>query len=460
MLIMLQNRNSDFALKEFKDRPQQKGVDFRQEINVLNELRQYPHDHIVCHLASWTQGGKDYILLPYAQCNLREYIDRTSFKVKDKDCLLWFLKQLRGLARALHDLHNFADPRSLDSSSNLAPPASEPRKSGWHHDIKPENILYYQDDDADHGTFRISDFGSGKIHTFRSGSVNTRSPNGTLTYEPPEAKYEQATSRPYDVWSLGCVFLELLIWAVYGNQSVNDFATERIDRRFPDSRTDEGQDDAFWQMNESGQPFLRDSVKSRIFVLNQDVLRQETQPFKEVLELTTRMLDPQRKTRIIALDLWDTFNRIFEQKKVDLAKPRDDASEKATESKSKAVIPMPRMSLKEPVRSNPGISLTEAQHDGSTSTHRASLPVNPRYTHPLAIPRDTTITEHLTVSPSDIRSPLSDGHRRQSFASDLAPPSLTTPHSRKASWSSVTAFRGSSPGHSPRKSPTPLSGEK
>lgn len=137
------------------------------------------------------------------------------FGAPSNENIMWLLKQLRGLAEALKDIHNLSSiGSSLPTPSpgpNLVAPQPQMRKSGWHHDLKPENILLYKSLGHERGTFQVSDFGSGKIHTYRSGSVNTRSPIGTLTYEPPEAKLEGATSRPYDVWSLGCVFLELLI---------------------------------------------------------------------------------------------------------------------------------------------------------------------------------------------------------------------------------------------------------
>ncbi|KAL9119692.1 MAG: hypothetical protein Q9187_003751 [Circinaria calcarea] len=405
-----QDPDADFALKEFKYRPLRAGSDFKQEMRILNELRKYRHDRIVTHLASWTQGKQDYMLFPYAQCNLREYMKQTCFDAQNKERLLWFLEQLLGLAHALHHLHNFVDTRSATSPSTLVAPSPEVRKSGWHHDIKPENILHYRDVAAKYGSFCIADFGSGKVHTYRSGSVNTRSPNGTLTYEPPEAKCEGATSRPYDVWSLGCVFLELVIWAVFNNEAVEGFAAERVARRYPESRTDAFEDDAFWQMTEDNRPFLRDAVNHRIEELKSEVSNGEAQHFKEVVELIEKMLDPYRRTRIIALDLWDTLTRIVEQKRVDLNNAQDDS---LRESSSTRGVRLPRLSLQTPVRRDPELAIPGSPYEEARlspvayPSSSSALPILSRQQAPAN--GQPTIT---------VRSPRSGQHSRKSSASE------------------------------------------
>ena len=339
-------------MKVFKDRPKSIGADFNRELRILDELRKFPHKHIVTHLATWIQDGGYCMLFPCAQCNLRQYMKSVIFGASTKENIIWLLRQFLGLAGAVQLIHNL----SIDAPSPLAPSltASHPgeRKSGWHHDLKPENILYYRIPGPRRGTFQISDFGSAKVHTYRSGtgSVNTRSINGTLTYEPPESKSESATSRPYDVWSLGCVFLELLIWAILGLQSVEQFAEQRQGRRFPGSPIDDWEDDTYWQRKENGEFILRPSVILWIQKLEKAILQQEQQPFKEVLELVICMLEPQRLRRIKALDVKDTLNRIYIQKKVDLESLGDDSVPRSN-SPEQASLGLPRLPLNPPRRS-------------------------------------------------------------------------------------------------------------
>ena len=384
----------DFALKEFRDRPDRGDNDFQKELKVLDELRKYPLRHIVTHLATWTQGGRYYMLFPYAQCNLRQYMKWVQFGDPTKEKLLWLIRQFRGLAEALKDIHDLSGTGALQSAPNLGAPLGGERKAGYHHDLKPENILYYMAAN----NFLISDFGSGKVHTYRSGSYNTTSANGTLTYEPPEAAKEgRKTSRPYDMWSLGCVFLELLIWAVLGFQSVEEFRSKRVDRRYPESGTDFVQDDAFWQMLPNGAIRVRESVENRIQALRESILRQSNQPFKEVLELIIKMLDTDKETRIPALDLYDTLDRIYRQKKIDLENVKDDSlpDRQTAQERSDYLI---RLSLNPPDRRS-----VDRTREGAAVTAR-----NP----------GNVMGDFLTAFPTSPHFPQAS-HRRNSSTSEV-----------------------------------------
>ena len=408
-------------MKEFRDRPYRAGSDFNQELRILDELRRYPHNHIVTHLATWTQGEKYCMLFPYAESNLREYMKGTKFGALNKENILWFLKQLRGLAHALKDIHNLSEVDDLVSSSTLPVPTPAIHKSGWHHDLKPENILYYRSIGSRHGTFKIGDFGSGKVHTFRSGSVNTRSPNGTLTYEPPEAHTEGATSRPYDMWSLGCVFLELLIWAVFDNTTVEAFASNRQDKR---AACDVLTDDAFWQVDEAGIASLRKSVTLTIELLRKEISRQKGQPFMEVLKLVDCMLDLERRTRIVALDVWDTLDRIVNQKKVDLSDINDDSPPNPSDDKKHSQS-LPRLITDAPDHRTTYPPPAEAilQHDGSH--------VNPHHKQIGSISGERLTASPVTIVPPSQR--LAQFNRRNSSAGETTLSPASRPHSTSTS---------------------------
>lgn len=317
----------------------------------MDELRKLPHKHIVVHYATWTQDQKYYMLFPYAACNLREYMKRQQFGAFTKENILWFLSMLRGLAHAVREIHNITEAQKPPPSPNLTFPNKKLRKSAYHHDIKPENILFFLVSGLKKGVFKLADFGSGKVHALRSGSANTGSSNGTLTYEPPEAYCVGRTSRPYDIWSLGCVFLELLLWAVSGSDSVQKFAENREGRFTPGSPANVLKDDAFWEPEGSNLqvPILRQVVVDQLQDLKERILKQESQPYKEVVELIPRMLDVHPKTRITALDLWDTLDRIYQQKKVDFFDIDDDSLPKPVDPDRSA---LPRLSLQAPDRPN------------------------------------------------------------------------------------------------------------
>ena len=393
-------------MKVFRDRPLRPGADFQKELRILDELRNHPHDHIVTHLATWTQEDGYYMLFPYAQCNLREYMERMPFDSPMKGNTLWLLSQFLGLASALRHIHNLPDAdRTAGPSRNLSAPTTDTRKSGWHHDLKPENILYFKGLSSLGGEFRIADFGSGKVNTYRSGSVNTKSPNGTLTYEPPEAANEGPTSRPYDMWSMGCVFFELLIWAVFDYESVKTFASDRVERRFPGSQTNIVKDDAFWQMDEDRNITLRQSVSDWITKLQDELRRQKLEPFKQVLDLVIRMLGTESRTRIPASDLWNTLDRIYEQATVDMKRLKNDSlpAEVDTDSE-RSSLPLPRLSTNPPDRRTPEPISPAVSNRSDPHRHRPTysgdfLTASPAATSSTRAHRRNSSTSEFTLSP-------------------------------------------------------------
>lgn len=311
------------------------------------------------------------MLFPYAECNMRQYMKRNSFGDPTKRKLRWLLEQFKALSFALRQIHNLSgETTSSEVTTNLLTPTQQDvRMSGWHHDLKPENILFFKLPGRKYGVFQVADFGSGKVHTYRSGSVNTRSPNGTLTYEPPEAAKEGATSRPYDMWSMGCVFLELLIWATCGYSCVKTFRSNREERRFPGSQTDILKDDAFWQIDVHGNIQRRASVDEWFNRLPNEMERKKLQILREVLDLVDRMLDKDRQTRITALHLWDTIDRICSQAKIDLADVKDDSMPEQISRETASSI-LPRLSTRAPDRRTPDPISPAAMHPPEGSSPR------------------------------------------------------------------------------------------
>jgi serine/threonine protein kinase len=96
-----------------------------------------------------------------------------------------------------------------------------------HGDLKPENILIFNDSTM-LGILKIADMGSAELHATRTrerGGTATMTRFGTIHYEPPEVVTgaAQPQSRLYDIWSMGCIILEFLIWLLYGLEEQNRF---------------------------------------------------------------------------------------------------------------------------------------------------------------------------------------------------------------------------------------------
>lgn len=303
------DKNAMLAVKEFLDPPDRRGGQFEKELKVLERLRKYPHPHIVTHLATWLHNDKYYMLFPYATCNLRNYMATWKFGRPRRRPTLWMLAQLRGLANALRSIHNLSEEKE---TLQLAVPS---RETAWHHDLKPDNILFFStkespqpDDEEAEGTFRIADFGSAKINTLRSRTILTKSPLGTPTYEPPERETKKLTSRPYDVWSLGCVFLELLVWALFGYHAVEQFRRQRLNDCDP---LDPNRFDFFWLLKRGeDDAIIRPAVTKQIVNLREKIERKKHLPFDGVLVVVGEMLAIDPLKRADAVRVWNRLDQI------------------------------------------------------------------------------------------------------------------------------------------------------
>lgn len=247
------------------------------------------------------------------------------FELSQKEDIIWLLDQVHGMADAVKHIHHLSGREPLLPSPGLVAPVAGERMTGWHHDLKPENILFFLDSCSARGMFRISDWGSGKVNEYRrTSSIRTKHPIGTVTYEPPEAISQGSTSRPYDLWSLGCIYLELLIWAVFGPAVVESFSNERLDKRVSNSATGTSRDDAFWE-KVGNEYVLRSSVITQMQLLDEALAKPKAPPFKELLGCVRRMLEIEANKRIKASELSELLDQIHKTKKVELENSRNDS---------------------------------------------------------------------------------------------------------------------------------------
>ncbi|KAK1621936.1 kinase-like domain-containing protein, partial [Colletotrichum phormii] len=182
-------------------------------------IRELKHPHLIKAIAYYRRGDRYYIIFPWAGGgNLRDYWGREPPRKLDGDFVSWALGQLCGLAGAMQKLH---------SAQNSA---------CRHGDLKPENILCFEDTRRSYSSSQpflvIADVGLAKVHTLATEMRNeaTRTMNGTVMYEPPEAVLlltkKQPRSRRYDVWSIGCIYFEFLIWLLYGKAELVRFGDD------------------------------------------------------------------------------------------------------------------------------------------------------------------------------------------------------------------------------------------
>ncbi|KAL1970712.1 hypothetical protein VTN77DRAFT_4356 [Rasamsonia byssochlamydoides] len=212
---------------------------FNQEASILRNVGRKEDLHLIKLLTTFRQGEHYHLVFPFADSNLRAYWDDRKLPAFDRETVLWSFRQIAGIASGLSRIHNFqvTIPLSVSGKVRVQQDAKlqvqeKEELYGRHGDIKPENILWFRQmtgvDDAN-GILQIADFGLGRFHgrDSRSGIDPKGIAGWSPTYEPPECKINRPVSRAYDIWSLGCLYLEFVTWLLKGSQAIYQFSAAR-----------------------------------------------------------------------------------------------------------------------------------------------------------------------------------------------------------------------------------------
>jgi Protein kinase domain len=325
------DRDAPLALKIFFRQPRTQ-EDFGKEEQALRALAEFPHPNITLHLAAWTQKGVFYMLFPCAEMNLHQFLRLPPCDITT-DFVKWVMWQLRGLADGVRHIHNLGPSRLVVGTHNLSTPGpqAQRKKSGYHHDIKPKNILVFAKDKAGGGkpkmtdfVFKLSDFGAAKINTMlsRSGDMSYQTDAlivGDPVYRAPDKEIVGFTSRPYDIWSLGCVFLEVLVWIfdLGVNESVISFELERLQSasKLPN------QSGAFWHRNDRGKIVLKSSVVKHLQQLR--TCGENHKIFKRLVRSIGKMLIIRPSERVTAAEVFNVLDAAHLQAAFDVREQPD-----------------------------------------------------------------------------------------------------------------------------------------
>jgi serine/threonine protein kinase len=222
------------AVKELKRLSSMSDEEFKTtakaEAEALKTIRALNHTHLIKAIAYYTDSEKHFFVFPWAGGgNLRDFWDNDPPKL-DSKYLNWVFTQLYGLASAIKELHH-----GLGSDS-------KEEKVFRHGDLKPENILCFKDIgisntlEAEQCTLVIADVGLSRVHDMKTEmrKFATSTQSGTILYEPPERELfpTKPRTRRYDIWSLGCIYLEFIIWLLYDTAGLNRFRSEIGTKKF------------------------------------------------------------------------------------------------------------------------------------------------------------------------------------------------------------------------------------
>ncbi|KAK0111743.1 hypothetical protein ONS95_002081 [Cadophora gregata] len=249
---------------------------FKRESEMLSDLTSSRHPNLVNLLATYTHKNKDHLMFPYADCNLREYWQAIPSPHWNKPVAVWAIKQMRGLVDATCVIHNFQPTHPLEPALPSPEVTQEKpfvkrlrvteEKYGRHGDLKPENILCTKNLEDGSMDLQITDLGLGKFHGLDSRSIS-RPTDASPTYASPEIELDRPVSRMYDIWSMGCIFLELITWLMEGRKGLEIFQKRRFEFLNPNVG-----DDTYYTIKRTGDSkhaVLRPSVSSWIAGLRQ-----------------------------------------------------------------------------------------------------------------------------------------------------------------------------------------------
>jgi serine/threonine protein kinase len=189
---------------------------------MLRRFSNDAHAHLISLLATYEQSRRYYLIFHWADANLRGYWrkinPRPSF---DPQTVLWVASQCLGIADGLSAIHRYEEETAR---------GSKPSESfGYHGDIKPENVLWFAShDEGTMGKLQLADFGLPSdvlddLKTPTSKLARLRA------YQPPESDLEGwNVGRSYDIWTLGCLYLEFITWLLGGWDLLDAFEFTRL----------------------------------------------------------------------------------------------------------------------------------------------------------------------------------------------------------------------------------------
>ncbi|KAI9815969.1 MAG: hypothetical protein M1827_001961 [Pycnora praestabilis] len=204
------------------------------EVEVIKRLHQR---HIITLVSSYEQLGRferteafALIMSPVAELNLREYLEQTEAEFQElrkREADAWSRLQQEQTIESANEYQNSGEMYSQTRS------VVQSRLSRWygclasglsyihrqrvrHKDIKPTNLLVKGDN------ILYADFGLSKVFDNDDTTMTHEYPS-TMTpkYCAPEVAQDLPRGRPSDIFSLGCVYAEMV--TVHLSQSLTGF---------------------------------------------------------------------------------------------------------------------------------------------------------------------------------------------------------------------------------------------
>ncbi|KAL2824962.1 kinase-like domain-containing protein [Aspergillus pseudoustus] len=244
---------------------------FKHEQKAYLDLGPSAHSYIIDLLFTYQYRKKFHLVFRWATGTLKDYWEINANPVINPPFFTWNIQQMTGLASGLGYIHEFKDPKT-----------GAPR-FGRHGDIKAQNILRFPFP-CSPGFLKIADLGLARVHSedsrYNSDPKNVRC---SPTYSPADMKRGRPVSRKFDIWSLGCMYLDWITYLLLGYKAIKEFSDLRLDGST--SEFAEVREDTFYTAN-------GEIVNPHVFVWVNKLKRQRhcSQMLHDILDLIMKKM--------------------------------------------------------------------------------------------------------------------------------------------------------------------------
>ncbi|KAF2462718.1 uncharacterized protein BDR25DRAFT_347629 [Lindgomyces ingoldianus] len=304
-------------------------MQFYLEKTRLGFADDFKNPHIVKLIKAYRIGDSVNLIMPLARTNLAHLLREPALQYGEtregppESCNAWV--QLLGVANALRQISALGEQDSVRVRLCM------------HLDLKPENILI--DDD---GNWVITDIGQAAL-TYGNG--RTPRDSETNAYAPPEIDNPTLLFGPkYDVWSLGCIFLEVTAFVVRGYAGLSGSSPpaepfeglDSVRKAGPSWAAGRSDERFFYQDSYLSEPVVKREIITFMQNLENravggDRNSETSQAFcRKILHLITRMLKPNVDDRIDIAEVVRILSDAIEQANFKVTLGRGAAMEPAS----------------------------------------------------------------------------------------------------------------------------------
>ncbi|TDZ38103.1 putative myosin light chain kinase [Colletotrichum spinosum] len=298
----LESQGTSFALKVLEKRklPHYTSKWFKREIKANQKAS---HPHITPLLAAFTHRSDFFLVLPWASGgNLQEmweaYAPFGNAKLPGKKpswlSAEWMAEQCFLIADAMATIHGHPSYMGGQCSAKQV-----------HADIKPENILCFGSWDGE-GPFslKIADFGHSIPYNEHEPSTGIK--GEPKTYRPPDDC--KAAGLEWDIWTLACLYIDFITWAVLGSTGIDRFGEDRL-AEITDANELDMEEDVFfrvqpikpkwWRLTQKPQRVsvrVKDSVNSHLsYLRSHESCTQYLSSFLDYIETNMLLINMNQR---------------------------------------------------------------------------------------------------------------------------------------------------------------------